>query len=154
MTDRVAPSVRALSSLRHVDYADQFTVATGADAAPERWARAMFGDVPGLGEQLIWRGFLGLRLSRGRSPDTVAGWRIGDRGADWIRLEAASWFLSADMVVLAPGGRLSLATFLRYDRFPARLVWPPLSAVHRGLVPGVLRGAVAKISAAGSRVGR
>jgi hypothetical protein len=145
---RIPQSVRTLSSLRHVDYADQFTVATDAQATPEHWARAMFGDVPSVGEQLIWRGFLGLRLSRGRSPDTVAGWRIADRGADWIRIEATSWFLSANMVVLSPPGRLALATFVRCDRPPARIVWRPLSAVHRALVPGVLRGAVAKVRAA------
>lgn len=141
----VPASARALTSLSRVDYADHFTVATDAEASPERWARAMFGDVPNAGEQLIWRGFLQLRLSRGRSPDTVAGWRITGRGPDWVRLAAASWFLSANLVVQAPGGRVSLGTFLRYDHPVAHAVWPPLSAVHRFLVPRVLRDAVTRI---------
>jgi hypothetical protein len=137
---------RALSALPKIDYADRFAVATGTDATPERWARAMFGNVPGPGERLIWRGFLGLRLIPGRSPSTVAGWRIDGRGDDWIRLAAASWFLSANLVVRTGDGQVALATFLSYDRWPGAVVWPPLSAVHRFLVPRVLRKAVARLS--------
>jgi hypothetical protein len=78
--ENVPASVRALSSLADSDYVDMVTLqantdtgaAVDADATPEQWARAMFGDVPSLAERLIWRGLLGLRLSRGRSPDTVA----------------------------------------------------------------------------------
>ena len=140
-------SVRALSSLPDADYADMFTVCADGDATPERWARAIFGDVPSAGELLIWRGFLGLRLDRRRSPDTVAGWRVADRGPDWVRLEAASWYLTGNMIVRATRGRLSLATLLRYDHPVGRALWPPLSAVHRALVPGVLRKAVASMDA-------
>ncbi|MGW2183796.1 DUF2867 domain-containing protein [Streptomyces sp. NPDC001732] len=136
---------RALSSLSAVDYADRFTLAANASATPEQWARAMFGDVPGLAQRVIWRGLLGLRLSRGRSPDTVAGWRITGRGKDWIRLETASWFLTGNLVVQADGGQVSLGTFLRYDRPLGRKVWPPLSAVHRRLAPGLLLDAVAEV---------
>ncbi|MEU4836214.1 hypothetical protein [Streptosporangium sp. NPDC023615] len=147
-TRDVPAPVRALGSLSRVDYADHFALSVDAEATPERWARAMFGDVPDAAESLIWRGFLGLRLARGRSPDTVAGWRIGGRGEDWIRLEAASWFLSCELLVRAAEGRVSLGTFLRYDRPVGRVVWPPLSSVHRRLAPGVLRGAAAELSAA------
>jgi len=149
-THQVPASVRALSSLPDPDYADLFTLSTGIEAAPERWARAMFGDVPGPAELLIWRGLLGLRLARGRSPATVAGWQIGGRGEDWIRLEAASWFLTANLLVQAADGRVSLGTFLRYDRCVGRGVWPPLSAIHRRIVPGVLRDAATR-AASGSR---
>ena len=146
-TQNVPGSVRALSSLPDVDYVDHFTLVTDADATPEQWARAMFGDVPGVGERLIWRGLLQLRLSPGRSPDTVAGWRIGGRGPDWIRLEAGSWFLTANLIVRTVDGRVSLTTVLRYERPLGRYVWPRLSAVHRRLVPGVLRAAAAGIRA-------
>jgi hypothetical protein len=109
-THNIPESVRVLSLLPDIDYADQFTLATDVDATPEQWARAMFGDVPSVAELLIWRGLLGLRLSRGRSPATVAGWQIGERGDDWIRLEAASWFLTGNLLVQTPDGRVSLAT--------------------------------------------
>ena len=146
-TTNLPESVRGLSTIPAADYADRFTLATDLHATPERWARAMFGDVPSLAERFIWRGLLGLRISRERSPDTVAGWRIGGRGDDWIRLEADSAFLTGNLLVQAGGGHLSLTTLLRYDRRVGRVVWPPLSAVHRRLAPGLLRDAVAKIRA-------
>jgi hypothetical protein len=146
-TRNIAESVRALSSLADVDYVDRFTLPTELEATPEQWARAMFGDVPNTGEVLIWRGLLGLRLDQGRSPTTVAGWRIGGRGDDWIRLDAASWFLGANLLVQTADGRVSLTTFLQYDGPVGHLVWPPLSAVHRRLVPGVLREAATRIQA-------
>jgi len=144
-TREVHESVRALGSLPAIDYADLFTLRTDAEATPERWARAMFGNVPSPAERLIWRGVLGLRLDRRRSPATVGGWRIGGGGPDWIRLETASATLSCNLVVLAGDGRVSLATFLHYDRRLGRAVWPPLSAIHRRLVPGVLRGASSRL---------
>ncbi|WP_100499961.1 DUF2867 domain-containing protein [Geodermatophilus chilensis] len=147
-TCEVPASVRALSSLPDIDYADRFVLATDAEATPEQWARAMFGDVPSSAEWVIWRGLLGLRLSRGRSPATVGGWRVGGRGEDWIRLEAASWFLSADMLVQTAEGRVSWTTCLHHDRRVGQVVWPPLSAVHRRLVPRVLRDAERRIRAA------
>lgn len=146
-TRNVPRDVRALGSLPDAGYADMFTLATPLDATPEQWARAMFGDVPSAAERLIWRGLLGLRLTRGRSPDTVAGRRITERGDDWIRLEAASWFMSANLVVRMIGGRVSLVTLVRYDRTFGRLVWPPLSAVHRRLAPRLLHEAAARIGA-------
>jgi hypothetical protein len=142
---------RTLSSLSRIDYADRFSLATRVEATPERWARAMFGDVPNAGERLIWRGFLGLRLLPGPSPSTVAGWRIDGRGDDWISLATASWFLSANLVVRAADERVVLATFLRYDRWPGAVVWPPLSAVHRFLAPRVLLEAAARLGSRDAR---
>jgi hypothetical protein len=138
---------RTLSSLPRIDYADRFTVDnTATDATPEQWARAMFGNVPSPAERLIWRGFLGLRLLPGRSPSTVAGWRIDGRGDDWIRLATGSWFMSGNLVVRVADGQVALATLLSYDRWPGAVVWPPLSAVHRFLVPRVLRKAAARLA--------
>jgi hypothetical protein len=145
-TENVPESVRALGSLTAIDYADLFTLRTLTETSPERWARAMFGNVPSPAERLIWRGLLGLRLAPGRSAATVGGWRIGGRGADWIRLEVASALLTCNLVVKAADGQVSLATFLHYDRRLGRLLWPPLSALHRRLAPGVLRGAAARVS--------
>ena len=147
-THETPEAVGALGALPHIHYADRFTLSTDAAATPEQWARAMFGDVPSVAEWSIWRGLLGLRLSRGPSPATVGGWRIGGRGEDWIRLEAASWFLRAEMLVQTAEGRVSWTTCLHHDRRVGRGVWPPLSAVHRRLVPRVLRDAERRIRAA------
>jgi hypothetical protein len=144
-TDNVPEAVRALSAVPDADYVDHFTIATDTDAPAEQWARAMFGDVPSIPEQLIWRGLLQLRLSPGRSPATVAGWRIGGRGPDWIRLEAASWLLTANLLVTTTDGRVSLTTIVRYDRRLGGRLWRPLSSWHRQLVPGVLRAAAVRV---------
>lgn len=141
----VTESMRALSTLSRIDYADQFTLAVAPGATAEQWARAMFGDVPSLGERFVWRGVLGLRLDPRRSPARVGGWRVTGRAERWIRLEAASWFLTGNLVVTTAGDAVSWATFLRYDRQIAAVAWPPLSAVHRRLVPGVLRAAAARL---------
>jgi hypothetical protein len=147
-TRDIPAAIRALCSLPDVDYGDLFTLDTDTDTdtTPEQWARAMFGDVPGAAELLIWRGLLGLRLSPGRSPGTVAGWRIGGQGGDWIRLEAASWFLSCNLLIQTAAGQVSLATLLHYDRRLGRGMWTPLSAVHRRVVPGLLRDAAARVA--------
>jgi hypothetical protein len=147
----IPESVLSLSSVPEIDYVDRFALATDVHASPEQWARAMFGDVPTLGELVIWRAVLGLRLSRRPGPATVAGWRIGGHGANWIRLEAASWFLAANLLVETGGGEVSLVTFVHYRRRPAGAVWPPCSAVHRRLVPRVLRDAEAGIRRGGVR---
>lgn len=139
-------SIRALGVAPDADYVDVFTLTTDATATPERWARAMFGDVPSAGELFIWRGLLGFRLSRGRSPDTVAGWRIVGHGEHWIELRTSSWFMTGTLLVTTGNGRVSLATFLRYDRRLGGLVWPPLSSVHRRLVPGLLRDAARRVA--------
>ncbi|TDD34703.1 DUF2867 domain-containing protein [Actinomadura sp. KC06] len=144
-TDDVPRPVRTLSSLSDIDYVDMFTLTTDRDATPEQWARAMFGDIPTPAERFIWRALLGLRLAKGRSPDTVAGWQITGRGRNWIRLEAASWFLTGNLLVQTTDGHVSLATFLRYDRLLGRLAWSPLSAVHRRLAPGLLQDAATRI---------
>jgi hypothetical protein len=134
-------------SLDDVDYADRCTLVPGVTATAEEWARAMFGDVPSRAEEVIWRGLLGFRLDRRRSPDTVGGWRVGGRGGGWIRLETGSRSLRAEMVVRVSGPRVTWTTSLRYDRPWGRLLWPPLSAVHRRLVPGVLVSAERRLRA-------
>jgi hypothetical protein len=147
----IAESTLRLGSLIDLDYADQFTlttrVASTGTATSEQWARAMFGDTPGPVGTLIFRGLLQLRIASAPAPDTIGGWRIADRGPDWIRLEAESWALSSNLVVQVGEGRLSLATFQHYRRRAGALVWTALSAVHRRLVPGLLRATASRVEA-------
>ena len=137
----VPEAIRSLSTLAKPDYVDLFTVATvaAADRSPEQWARAAIEDAGGLAGQFIWRVVLGLRLERRPSLDHVGGWKIGDRDDNWVRLEAASWFLTAQIVVQVDPEQVSVATFIRYDRPMAAVIWPPLSIGHRQAMPGLLR---------------
>jgi hypothetical protein len=149
---RVNAAVQAMSNMTPPDYVDLFT-ATAAQirrASPEYWARTAIERAAGGGGQLIWRGLLRLRLASSRAPDLVGGWRIGERADRWIRLEAASSSLTAHIAIAADDGELSMATFLRYDRPFGAILWRPLSAIHRGLMPGLLRSAVT-LERAGAR---
>jgi hypothetical protein len=129
------------------DYVDLFTLTTSAavGGSPEQWARAGVEDAAGLAGQFVWRVLLGLRLERRSSPNHVAGWKIVRRADSWIVLEAASWFLTAQIVVQVGDGKVSVATFIRYDRPIAALVWAPLSAGHRRAMPGLLRQAARRL---------
>jgi hypothetical protein len=75
----------------------------------------------------------------------VAGWKIADRGDSWIRVEASSWFMTANIVFQIDEGRVSFATFIRYDRPVAALVWTPVSIIHRAIAPDFLRAAVKRV---------
>src|SRR5215510_11697499 len=136
----VPGTIRSLSTMTRPDYVD-LTCRDGEEVAsrsPEQWARAAV-EAAGLAGQFVWRVLCGLRLEWRPSPDYVGGWKIADRGDSWVRLEAASWFMTAHLVLEVDDGQLSVATFIRYDRPMAALVWPPLSAGHRLLMPGLLR---------------
>jgi hypothetical protein len=137
-------AIRSLGGLASPDYADLYTVTTreAMDKSPEDWARATLEETPtGRSAPSLWR-LLGLRLGPRHSPDHVQGWKIADRGDNWIRLEAASWFMTAHGVLQVDEGRVSVALFLRYDRPMAALVWPPVSIMHRRAVPAMLRQAL------------
>lgn len=136
----VPDEIRALSTMTDPSYVDVFTMTGGVPGrSPEQWARVMFEVVVGRKAQLLWRGLLGLHLKA--APDRVAGWKIADRGDNWIRLEASSWFLTNHLVVQADDDHVSLATFIRYDRPVASRIWPPISKRHRHAAPGLLRQA-------------
>jgi hypothetical protein len=138
---RIIPdAIRALSGMDRPDYIDVFTVTTSGapDATPEQWFRTALEDVAGRGGQFIWRGVLGLRLKSGSSTERIGGWKIADRGEDWIRLEASSWFMTAHLVTQLDDGQLFAGTFIRYDHPIAPLIWVPASAVHRRMMPGLL----------------
>lgn len=136
-------------------YVDLYTTHIApTHTSAEQLARAAYEGASAWGRFLAWRVFLGLRLDphpwmpptvpRG-APDHLAGWTIVDRGATWIRIQASSWFMTAFCVFEVDQGRASFATFVRYDRWAARLVWTPVSIIHRRLAPDVLRAGVKRL---------
>jgi hypothetical protein len=140
----IAETIRGLDTLARPDYVDAFTASTGGatDPSAEEWARAILEETPtGRSAPVLWR-LLGLRLGPTPSPDYVQGWKIADRAHGWIRLETASWFMTAHAVVRVDDAQVSLALFLRYDRPVAAIIWPPVAVVHRRGAPVMLRQAV------------
>jgi hypothetical protein len=141
--DDVPATMRSVAAMPDADYVD-VSVLAGDDAtdwSAEEWARAVLESAPSARRFAFipWRIFLGLRLGPWPSPDHVHGWKIADRGDDWLRLETASWLMTCHAVVHVEDGQVSAALFVRYDHPIAALWWPPLSTVHRRAMPVILR---------------
>jgi hypothetical protein len=132
------------------DYVDMFTSrAPGARQTPaEQWARAAMEGAAAPGRFLAWRVLCALRLQDGDGPEHIAGWRIADRGETWIRVEARSWFMTANIVFRTDEDRVLFGTFVRYDARVGRLIWTPVSAGHRTVAPGFLAGGVRRVERA------
>lgn len=141
----VPEAVRARTTLTKPDYIDLFTVTTpmATDNSAEEWARAVLEQAPlsRRNARRLWR-VMGLRLGRPRSADHVQGWTIAARGDNWLRVETASWYLTAQAVCLVEERQVSLSLSLRYDRRVGALVWALVSGPHQRAVPVMLRQAV------------
>jgi hypothetical protein len=145
-TREVPDAIRSLGALANADYADVVTAPIdGAPVEPEWMIQAALKGVPrGLLVlvPLVQRAVLGLRLQLRPSADHLLGWKIAERSESWIRIEAASWFLTGHVVMHADEGRMSFASFIRYDRRLAALVWPPVSLIHRQVALALVRSAI------------
>src|SRR5262249_28321080 len=77
------------------------------DHSAEEWARAILERAPisRRNARRFWR-LIGLRLGPPGSPDHVQGWRIAARHDGWMRLEAASFYLTAQAAWLCEPGRV------------------------------------------------
>ncbi len=142
----VAATIRSLAALTTPDYADVVTaiLARPLVGTPERLLYATLDGLPQSLRRFIpfaQRAFLGLRLELRPSPEHLLGWRIADRGDNWLRIEASSWMLTGNVVFHAEDRQLSFASFVRYDRPPAALVWPPVSLIHRQIALALVRRA-------------
>jgi len=143
----VPESMRSLGALAKPDYLDLFTATTNAASgkSAEDWARVVLEGAPDhlrIAVILAQRLLLGLRLGPRRSPDYVLGWKIVDRGDSWVRIETASWMMTVSLVFKVDEARLSMGTFVRYDRRMAALVWPPGSIIHCKLGRALMRRAL------------
>jgi hypothetical protein len=142
----VPEAIRSLGALANIDYADivTATIDEAPNGTPEELIAAALNGVPrGLlfFVPLVQRVFLGLRLQLRPSPDRLLGWKIADRGENWMRIEAASWFLTGHVVMHVDENQMSFASFIRYDRRLAALVWPPISLIHRQVALTLVRSA-------------
>jgi hypothetical protein len=147
----VPADMRSRSSLERVDYADLFTATTSEPVrlTPQHWARALQCSAPWrvrlivAAASITQRWILGLRVDRPSSSSTMLGWKLADRGDNWFRLEASSsWLGSANLVFRSRGREVCFATLLRYDHPLARVVWTPVSRLHRFVGISLLRYAV------------
>ena len=145
----IPAAIRSLDPMSS-HYVDLFSISVSRadEASPEQWARAAMEGSPALGRFLAWRVLCGLRLATepDGTPGFVAGWKIVDGSEDWIRMEAAAPHMTANIVFRVEPDRVWFATFLRYHNLLGRLVWTPVSAVHRRVAPDFLRGAARRVA--------
>jgi hypothetical protein len=143
--DEVPGAVRSIVTLADPDYVDLFTVSTpiAEDRSAEEWARAVLEQsaVARHNARLLWR-LMGLRLGPPNSAHHVQGWKISGRGANWLRAETGSWYMTAQAICLVEQGQVSISLSLRHDHPVARLVWAVVSGPHQRAVPVMLRQAV------------
>jgi hypothetical protein len=128
------------------NYADSFAaeIATGDDRTPEQWAHAVFEEAPRPVRWFLLAGFrygLNLRLAPRTSPEHVFGWAILDRSPDSITIESRSWYLTSRLLFETDPAHVKLSTHVRYDKPIAKALWPPVSILHRQILPRLLRHA-------------
>ena len=119
-------------------------VASGDGRSTEQWARAVWEEASAPMRLFLiagWRLVLGLRLGSRDSADHVLGWKIVHRLPNETAVEAKSRTLTAHNTFRRDDQRLVWSTFVRYDRPAARIIWPPVSLLHRPLVRYSLRRA-------------
>ena len=145
----IPPSIESLDVIGR-DYADLFVARTAAATTTnaERWARLAIEPAPAAGRFLAWQILCALRLDTERpAAEHVAGWTITGQDEHWIRLDARSWFMRANMIFLTEPGRVCFATLVRYEHPAGRAIWGgPVSAIHRRVAPSFLGGAVARVT--------
>jgi hypothetical protein len=119
-------------------------VAPGDERSAEQWAREAWEGAPAPLRWFMlagWRLVLGLRLGPRSSRDHILGWGITAQSPDETVCQLSSPFLSASNIFRRVGGRLVWSTYVTYDRPIARVIWPPVSLLHRPLVRIALRRA-------------
>jgi hypothetical protein len=130
-------------------YACEITRSANDDRSAEAWARAVFEDAPTILRSFIvagWIAGLGLRLGPRSSDEHVLGWKILSAKPEAIVLGVESFMLTAHLVVHVKDTRVVHATFVRFERWPSRIVWAVSAPIHRRVIPYLLgRAAVRSI---------
>jgi hypothetical protein len=129
--------------LAGANYAGAFEVtASGADGrSPEQWVRDVFEGAPRAFRRFVvvgWRYVVGLRLGPWPSPDHVLGWRIVSATSEMIILEVRSAMVTARKTLRVEGSRVTMTTFVRYERPLARAIWAAIAPVHHQTEPYLL----------------
>lgn len=134
------------------DYMDAFVAfVPGASTTPaEQWARGTMEGASAAGRFMIWRVLCNLELGPHPSPEHIAGWQIVEGGDSWIRLQAHSWFMTANVIFRVDDSRVWFATLIHYRNAVGRAVWASLSVLHRAIAPDFLRAGVVRLRRRGS----
>ena len=138
-------SVRALSTLPHVDYADCFVVDT--DAAPgwtaEQWARSVLEDAPLETRVTLSSGWTALGLRTAASDPAILGWEVrrNDPQALLLGRDSRVGMPGELLFTVRPEGGLLFATFVHHRTPATRAMWAAVQRAHVRVVTGLLERA-------------
>jgi hypothetical protein len=107
----------------------------------------VFEDAPRLLRSFMVSGWivgLGLRLGPRGSRSYVLGWSIVSNTPEVIVLGVGSFMITARLVVRVAESTVVHATFVRYERRPAKVIWPVAAVIHRRVIPFLLRNAAGR----------
>ena len=145
----VASLLYTCLSDRQPDYTDSFAL----DVDPHRrrssaeWAKASLEGLPVALRWFVWAGWrlvLGLRLGPRGSPGHIAGWAVAERTDARTVLRTRSPLLDAELMFRVEPSRVVWSTAVAHRRRLASLIWPPVSILHRRIVPYALRRAASQ----------
>jgi hypothetical protein len=149
------PWIRRLATLSNPDYVD-FVAATAAEPPelpPQQWIEHLLRTLTPSARRLlrltvaIQRALLGMRTPQQQDeerPTPIPGWRLVAAHDTWFALQASSNLLTGHIVFHVDGRFVSGATFVRYERPVARLIWIPVSRIHRRVALAIVRYAAAR----------
>jgi hypothetical protein len=112
-------------------------VVAGDQRSSEQWARDAWEGSPAPLRWFMlagWRLVLRLQLGPRRSASHILCWSIIERRPNETVCSLRSPFLTAYNTFRRENGLFVWSTFVFYDRPLARLIWPPVSLLHRPLV--------------------
>ncbi len=140
---RTEPAVDVEAGSRTPDYATAFAahVVDAGTSSAEQWARRILEDAPPILRWFVfigWKFVLRLRLAPRGAPGAVAGWTITRTTPDSITLEVKSSLVTARKVLNVEANRLTLTTYVWYERSAGRVVWAAIAPVHHRIEPLLL----------------
>jgi hypothetical protein len=150
----VPPSVRALSTLTRIDYADTFLVDIGAqERTAEECAREILeGASLAIRTRLLsgWSS-LGLKVGKGSSTRSVLGWDVRRSVPDFVLLGADSRIgMPGELMFKREGDTLLFATLVHHGNLAARAVWVVVVPAHVRMVRHILDQASRRLRPAAS----
>lgn len=134
-------SIRALSTLPRVDYADTFLMGTGGhpDRTADEWAREILENAPAKTRAELLAGWSALGLKSTDSEESVLGWKIRRRTPESVLLGRDSRIgMPGELLfALSPDG-LRFATFVHHRTGATRALWAAVEGTHVRTVLGLL----------------
>ncbi len=153
----VPDAIRSGDEIDAPDYASAFEVTlANADAySAEQCARRAFEGAPRALRWFVlmgWTTVLRLRLGPRTSTDYVLGWKLaaatpGGPEPGRVTLEVHSSLITARKVVEVERSRVTVTTFVRYERRLGRRIWSALAPVHHLTEPLLLTLAASRRNA-------